>query len=300
MSDDLSYSFFKLFSICGGGFKRIYELCAKARLKKMDIGQVFQLTETNFDKLFPVRYKDLYLAWHDADDTNLRANFEKISSAGIEIIHPFHEFFPKKLLLLLKNPPLVFFCQGALRLLNAPSIAVIGARDASEAGLFYSEKIAYSLAKKGWNIVSGYARGVDLTAHFGALQAGGTTIFVLSYGIEHFARIEILEGFDLLKNSLILSQFPPESEWQNSFGVIRNLTIIGLSSAVIVIEADAEGGTMFTATRALEHRIPVYTLAPSLFKSSPEGNKILLKNKAIAVNSIEEMLNILPQYPKDN
>jgi DNA processing protein len=253
------------------------------------------MRESDFDRLFPARDKDLYLAWHKADEDFPGANYRRILEEGIEIIHSGHKDYPHQLLQrYLQDAPALFFAKGKLALFNSPSVAIIGSRKASPFGKEWSEKVASWVAQIGWNVVSGYAWGVDLYAHFGALQAGGTTTLVLSYGIDNFIPQPLLQDYNWSTKALIVSQFPPQAKWQNPFGVIRNRTIVGLSSAVIVIEASAKGGTMFTATYAMEKRIPVFVLDPRPFDFAPEGNKLLPSMGAKVFDTLEELTKLLP------
>ena len=63
-------------------------------------------------------------------------------------------------------------------------VAVIGARAASPEGLTAAYEIAFDLARAGVVVISGLARGIDSSAHRGALDGGGRTIAVLGTGID--------------------------------------------------------------------------------------------------------------------
>ena len=73
---------------------------------------------------------------------------------------------------------------GNIDILNNPSIAIVGCRDATEYGKQVSKDFSYKLSKSGFNIVSGLARGIDSFAHIGAVRAQGKTIAVLGNGLD--------------------------------------------------------------------------------------------------------------------
>ena len=82
-------------------------------------------------------------------------------------------------------PPSKLFVWGDEAILNKPSIAIIGCRQASEYGRRIAFKFAYELSKKGIIVISGLARGIDTYAHLGAVKAGEKTIAVLGSGFNH-------------------------------------------------------------------------------------------------------------------
>lgn len=83
------------------------------------------------------------------------------------------------------DPPKVLYVKGNLGILNNPSIAIVGCREASEYGQKAATYFAYNLAKQGINIISGLAKGIDSYAHIGALQAKGKTIAVIGSRIRY-------------------------------------------------------------------------------------------------------------------
>jgi DNA processing protein len=90
--------------------------------------------------------------------------------------------------------PPVLFCKGYLLLLNTKGISIVGSRDVSNFGMMITKKIATRLAQNGYNVTSGYAKGVDSNAHFGALEAGGTTTMIVSLGVDYISIKKISNG----------------------------------------------------------------------------------------------------------
>lgn len=210
---------------------------------------------------------------------------------------------------LLKNisdPPLLLFYKGKLHQLNE-YIAIVGTRKASFYAHTNARKIARILAKNGFWIVSGLARGIDTEAHCGALEAkNGKTIAVLPvldpiYPPENEALAE-----DIIKRGAIVSEIlrPSLDSKFLRLGTLqgklvnRNRIISGLSVGVIVIESGIEGGTVHQVNYALEQKKPVLVLRPNKSnKVSEEGFKKFLSQGAIEIAGSKDALKILKKSP---
>ncbi len=83
------------------------------------------------------------------------------------------------------DPPLLLYVRGNIELLDRHQISIVGSRRPTPYGNQMPERLARDLADGGLVIVSGLARGVDSSAHRGALSsAAGATIGVLGCGID--------------------------------------------------------------------------------------------------------------------
>jgi DNA protecting protein DprA len=179
-----------------------------------------------------------------------------------------------------KAPP-VLFARGNRGLLDRPAVAFCGSRHASEAGLRWTEKAAARLAAEGVNVVSGYAAGVDLAAHVGALRAGGTTTLVLAEGILRFTgKPEIAEWIEEESRLLILSEFSPRLPWSAGNAMKRNGAVTALADAVVVVESGLEGGTFAAGEQALEEGRRLYVLDYPTPPPSAAGNRHFLNRGA--------------------
>ncbi|MBC6445252.1 MAG: DNA-processing protein DprA [Alphaproteobacteria bacterium GM202ARS2] len=166
---------------------------------------------------------------------------------------------------------------GNVGLLAMPSIGISGSRDPSENGLNIARDCAEQAAKEGIVIVSGYARGVDIEAHYYSLRAGGKTIIVLPEGMGHFRQSPLADVWEL-ENILVMSQFEWSAIWQADRAMKRNDVIIGLSHAVIVVEAGEKGGTLDAGEKVLKKK-GASSLFVAQYQNMPEradGNGILL------------------------
>lgn len=192
--------------------------------------------------------------------------------------------YPRKLIDALGDgSPPILSLKGAFDLLELPSIGFCGSRKASPKGLETALDCASQVAEAGIVTISGNASGIDLAAHFGALEYDGSTIMVLPEGILRFrVRTQLRDCWDW-DRVLVLSEFEPGVLWLAHHAMERNKTIIGLSDAMIVIEAGPKGGTIEAGKTTLEMGrslfAPVYYDMPE----TAAGNQYLLSRGAMPI-----------------
>jgi len=183
------------------------------------------------------------------------------------------------------SAPPVLFMRGNPDLAMKAAVGFCGSRAASAKGLTVASDCARSLAREGVNVVSGYARGVDLAAHRAALEVGGTTTMVLAEGISHFRiKGELRDVMDEdLSRVLVISEFPPGLPWRAHNAMARNRTICGLANAMVVIESGAEGGTFEAGRTALELGEPLFCVEYAEATPSAAGNPYFLQRGALGL-----------------
>jgi DNA processing protein len=224
-----------------------------------------------------------------ASRQQLEADAEDLLSHDMTAVLRETSEYPRLLDQVPTAPP-VLFCSGQLSLLSAPSIGICGSRRASDEGLHAATTCGSVASSQGLASVSGYARGVDMAIHVSALESGAATIIVLSEGINHFrVKREIADVWDPSR-ALVVSQFSPTQTWSAGGAMARNLVIIGLSLALVVIEAGETGGTLASGQRALELGRRVIALQ---FSEPSLGNIMLLESGAIAVSNPAELGSFL-------
>jgi len=177
----------------------------------------------------------------------------------------------------------VLFVIGNLEVFRRPAVGFCGSRKASERGLDIAAECARFLVTNGFNVVSGYAHGVDLAAHRAALEAGGTTTLVLAEGILHFRVKADIKAVANPTNLLVVSEFPPRIPWAGRHAMTRNRTICGLSNAMILVESGADGGTFDCGKAALNQRCPLFVVEYAQPPDSAGGNAFFLERGARAL-----------------
>lgn len=206
------------------------------------------------------------------------------SKFPIHFISLLDESYPNDLKRLLKtsSPPVLSYI-GNIDLLKKQKVAFSGSRKVSEKGINITKDCVEQLSKKGITIVSGYAAGVDHSAHYTALEQGGTTIIILPEGINNFKIKKELKYVWDWDRVLIISEFFPSDKWMASRAMQRNNTIIGLSDIVVVIEAGETGGSLDAGLRTMALGkylfVPLYGIVPD----SAIGNSSLIQKGAFSI-----------------
>lgn len=192
--------------------------------------------------------------------------------------------YPKRLLDVLgRESPKLLYCQGNLDLLFSVGVGFCGSRKASDRAIEATRECSSLVLKSGLTVISGNAPGVDYNAHLEALQSSGNTIFVLPEGINRFRIRKAFRDFWSWEKCLVLSQFHPDATWRNYQAMQRNNTIIGLSSAMIVMEAGISGGTRHAGENALHYGVPLFVVEYRDLYEHSEGNKWLINQGGIPV-----------------
>jgi len=191
-------------------------------------------------------------------------------------------------------PPLALFVRGGM---TAPlALAVVGSRRPRPESLEFARHLADALARRGVAVVSGLARGVDSSAHRGALEAGGTTWAVLGSGL---ARIYPPEHRPLAESiaaaGAVISEYPPDTPPHASRFPARNRIIAGLCRGVVLVEAAARSGSLITARLALEEGRDLFVAPGGVLDERFVGSNFLIKQGAKLVQTPED---VLEEYPE--
>lgn len=194
----------------------------------------------------------------------------------------------------LPNAPILLFAQGNTDLLSTPSLAIVGARKASNPALNLTEDFAAGLAEAGLTIISGLARGIDGAAHRGALPFGRTVAALpggldITYPPEH-AQLQA----DIARQGCLITEYPPGMPANARHFPRRNHLIAGLSQGCLLVEAARRSGTLITARLALTFQRLLFAVPG--FPGDPRssgGNDLLKQNKAILVEQFQDILTAL-------
>jgi DNA processing protein len=193
------------------------------------------------------------------------------------------------------DPPLTLYARGNLALMQEPSLAIVGSRRPTAYGRAMSQRLATDLAGRGLVIISGMARGIDSSAHQGALEAGGKTIAVLGTGIDVAYPSENKKLFEAIaQKGLLLSEFPLGAFPAPQNFPIRNRIISGLSLGVLVVEAAQYSGSLITARLAMEQNRDVFAVPGSVTNKNSWGPHILIKQGARLVQDWQDVMEEMP------
>lgn len=199
--------------------------------------------------------------------------------------------YPPRLAAIPDAPPLLH-CLGNLSLLDGSTLAVVGARNASGAGLKLTRTISAALGEAGICISSGLARGIDAAAHGAALESG--TIACLAGGLDIVYPRENQQLYENIKSQgLLVSEMPPGTKPQARHFPRRNRIISGLSDGTLVIEAAARSGSLITARLAGEHGREIFAVPGSPLDPRSAGANQLIKDGAILVRNANDIIDEL-------
>jgi DNA processing protein len=200
--------------------------------------------------------------------------------------------YPKTLQAIDTAPPLIAV-RGSLDILARPSVAMVGSRNASAAGLAFTDRLARSLGDSGYAIVSGLARGIDTRAHKASLATG--TIAVLAGGHDRVypsENVGLLDGI-LDQGGAAISEMPLRQEPRGRDFPRRNRIVSGLSYGVVVVEAARKSGSLITARFALEQGREVFAVPGSPLDPRAEGTNDLIRDGATLCASAEHVTGVL-------
>lgn len=194
------------------------------------------------------------------------------------------------------DPPPILYVRGNIELLNRHMISIVGARRPTPYGNQMSLKLARDLADRGLIISSGMARGIDASAHKGALSsATGVTIGILGCGIDVVYPKENRKLFEEVEQrGAIITEFPMGTFPAPQNFPIRNRIIAGMALGVVVVEGEQYSGSLITARLAMEFGREVYGVPGNATQPSSFGPNQLIKQGAKLVTGWEDVVEELP------
>lgn len=198
-----------------------------------------------------------------------------------------------------EDAPPTLCALGHIELLHQDMLAMVGARNASANGCLMARKFAHQLALgqgegSSLAIVSGMARGIDRSAHEGALHAaenqGNSTIAVMAGGVSHIYPSNNADIYKrIVELGVAISEHPPHLEPQARHFPRRNRIISGLSLGVLVVEAALKSGSLITARLAADQGREVFAIPGSPMDARSKGTNDLIRNGATLVESPEDI-----------
>ncbi|WP_300541146.1 DNA-processing protein DprA [Maricaulis sp.] len=221
----------------------------------------------------------------------IEAELDAVETFGARLIIPPDPDFPALLAAIPAAPP-ALVTMGNPALADRPCCAMVGARNASVAGLRFARELAHGLGREGVTVVSGLARGIDGAAHAGALETG--TVAVLAGGIDHIYPREHAGLHDAIaEQGLLVSETPLGRVPTARDFPRRNRLISGLSQATLVVEAALRSGSLITARFAAEQGRDVMAVPGSPLDPRAKGSNQLLRDGAHLIESVEDVLAVL-------
>ena len=255
---------------------------------------VFAASAAALADIVPARVVHILLAPMSSDtQAHIASTLQWAGQAGNHLLTLADEQYPKWLLEIADPPPLLY-ASGQPALLAAPSVAVVGSRNATAQGICNSMHFSETLSRAGLTVVSGLALGIDTAAHEGGLRGAGSTVAVTGTGLD---TVYPLRNRALAKRieaaGCIISEYPLGTPPLAANFPRRNRIISGLARAVLVVEAAARSGSLITARMAAEQGRDVFAIPGSINAPLSRGCHHLIKQGARLAESAEEILDEL-------
>lgn len=220
---------------------------------------------------------------------------EQVSNIGAQLLSIFDVEYPT-LLKEIADPPPILTARGQLQLLKKPSVAIVGARNASLNARNLARHIAEDLSQNDLAVTSGLAKGIDTAAHEGSVKLG--TIAVVAGGANViYPRENSRLHAAICEQGLLLAEDPLGSQPNAQAFPRRNRIISGLSLGVAIIEAGKKSGTLITARLANEQGRDVFAVPGFPLDPKAEGANHLIQQGAHLITSAQDILQLLSREP---
>lgn len=217
---------------------------------------------------------------------------DRMARSGADFITTRDPGYPK-LLREIHDPPIALYRKGSY-LFERPCVAIVGSRRTTLYGMATAKKLGAELARLGFCVVSGLARGIDTAAHEGALSVGGKTAGVLGCGIDIIYPPENLELYRRIEaEGAILSEFPFGRRADRQSFPMRNRVVAGMCEATIVVETDVSGGAMITARFAGEYGRLIFAVPGRIDQPTSAGCHQLIRDGATLLTNVDDVLSEL-------
>lgn len=218
------------------------------------------------------------------------AQQQKMLDSGAELVTLGDARYPRRLREIF-DPPIVLFARGRVDLLSSLGLGVVGTRRPTAYGIAVAERLSADLAHAGLTIVSGLARGIDASAHKGALAAAGDTVAVLGCGADVIYPQENRKLYsEIAAKGVLVSEFPMGATAFPQNFPIRNRIISGISVGVLVVEGAQYSGSAITAKLAIEQGREVFAVPGNITSKLSWGPNLLIKQGAKIVQDWNDVI----------
>lgn len=218
---------------------------------------------------------------------------------GGRMIIPGDDLWPGQLADLGIHEPICLWWRGIELELPpaAKSVALVGSRDSTSYGASVTGDLAYSLAQRGFTVVSGGAYGIDAHAHRAALAGGSgpmPTIAVMAGGVDRFypsGNEDLLRA--VANQGAVIAEVPPGSAPTRYRFLQRNRIIAALASVTVVVEARWRSGALNTAHHAESLGRAVGAVPGSVHSANSAGcHRLLREGGAVCVTDAAEIAEL--------
>ena len=260
-----------------------------------NLSDIFGITEERLSGLedwTPASAKKV-LAFQDPQE-RVEQEIQRAESKGIEVLIEGDDRFPR-VFENIYDPPFVLWKTGNYLPEDEKAIAVIGCRRPSAYGRQAALKLGEDIARAGYTVVSGLARGIDSIAHQGALKfSKGRTVAFLGSGLLNMYPPENKKlAAEIASRGAVFSEYPLFSKPLAMHFPQRNRLISGSAKGVLVVEANKDSGSFITVDHAIDQGKPVFAVPGPIHQKQSEGAHALIQQGAKLVTGVEDIFHEL-------
>jgi len=229
-----------------------------------------------------------------------RRIIEDCNNLGIDIISYYDDRYPKRLKQI-SGAPAQLYVRGKLPPVDEVcAVAIVGARQSSIYGNNIANQLAYDLGRAGVVVISGMARGVDTSAHRGALKSESDTIAVLGCGVDVVYPPENGEIKRIIeRHGAVISEYPPGTPAYATNFPARNRIISGLSVATVIVEGKVTSGSTITARLAIDQGREVFCVPGNIDSPLSQGPNMLIRDGARLITCAQDIIiDLTADYPE--
>lgn len=199
-----------------------------------------------------------------------------------------------------KYAPEIIYYEGSMDIpLPCARVSVIGTRQPTEEGLLAAEEVSKILIKNNVVIVSGLAKGIDTVGHKTAIKNGGKTIAVIGTPLNKTYPKENTDlQEELMKNYLVISQYPVGYKTTPKDFVLRNRTMALISDASVIVEAGDGSGTLYQGWETIRLGKPLFICKSVVQNPKLKWPKEMIEHGAMELDDPADILEILPSNIK--
>ncbi|MET8848575.1 DNA-processing protein DprA [Amycolatopsis sp. NPDC004625] len=253
---------------------------------------------------------------HDVDWTRADATLRTAAELGARFVIPEDDEWPADVVgglstlsaddADLGGLPLGLWIQGKPRLdelASARSVAIVGARAATQYGEHHATEFGYTLASRDVTVWSGAAYGIDGAAHRGALATDrrACTVAVLACGLDcgyPAGHVGLLQR--IASSGAVVSEYPPGTPPARHRFLLRHRLLAALTRATVVVEAGQCSGALHAAGLADKLGRPVLALPGPLSSAASAGcHRLIQDGTARLVTSADDVIAVIEQSEEE-
>lgn len=287
---DLAAAIYALLSLPGVGPKKARDIWDKSEVGGIGFYRILK-DESYARELLGAERVSLF---YSAVEKSI-SEIELAASQGFSFLRLDDPRYPSKLKHRLgSKAPLILTVRGNINLVDSDGISFCGSRKVSERGKRAADLCSSMLWDYEYNVISGYANGVDEVTHRAALTSGGTTTIVMPEGCKGFRVKKSLKDVWDWERILVISEFAPSARWTVGRAMQRNSTICSLGDAMILIEARSKGGSYQAGLECLKLKIDLYVINFETVHEENSGNQDLIVGHSAIPLGVDDELSGTP------